>query len=89
MDIFNVLTLEVAHRVPHMPEGRLDGIRHAMRLTEDAAVIQSYRLLAHALVERLRDTLQAIARFDQEIAAVAPTLPDYSLFNTLPGSARY
>lgn len=35
---------------------------------------------------QLRVTLQAIARFDQEIAAVAPTLPDYSLFNTLPGS---
>ena len=73
-------------RRTHLIAERLDGIRHAMPLTEDAAVIQSYRLFALALVEQLRVTLQAIARFDQEIAAVAPTLPDYSLFNALPGS---
>ncbi|MGH8283365.1 MAG: transposase, partial [Gammaproteobacteria bacterium] len=73
-------------RRTHLIAERLDGIRHAMPLTEDVAVIQSYRLFTLALVDQLRVTLQAIARFDQEIAAVAPTLPDYSLFNTLPGS---
>lgn len=73
-------------RRTHLVAERLDGIRHAMPLTEDVAVIQSYRLFVLALVEQLRVTLQAIARFDQEIAAVAPTLPDYSLFDALPGS---
>ena len=73
-------------RRTHLIAERLDGIRHAMPLTEDVAVIQSYRLFTMALVEQLRATLQAIARFDQEIAAVAPTLPDYALFDALPGS---
>ena len=73
-------------RRPRLIAERVDGIRHAMPLTEDIAVIRSYRLFTLALVDQLRVTLQAIARLDQEIAAIAPTLPDYSLFNTLPGS---
>jgi len=37
-------------------------------------------------VEQLRVTLQAIERFDAEIAAVSETLPDYALFRALPGA---
>jgi transposase len=39
-----------------------------------------------ALVEQLRVTLQAIERFDAEIASVSQTLPDYALFSALPGA---
>src|ERR1700737_4045809 len=39
-----------------------------------------------ALVEQLRVTLQAIDRFDAEIATISQTLPDYSLFRALPGA---
>ena len=44
--------------------------------------------LAQVLVEQIRITLQAIDRFDQEIAALAPTLPDYVLFSNLPGAGQ-
>ena len=36
--------------------------------------------------ERLRTTLAAIERFDQQIEAVAQTIPDYPLFRALPGA---
>jgi transposase len=65
---------------------RLRAIRTAMPLTEDPAVITTHQLLAIALVEQLQVMLGAIDRFDQEIAALAPTLPDYALFEALPGS---
>jgi transposase len=35
------------------------------------------------LVEQLRTTLQAIERFDREIAEFAPRLPDYCLFHDI------
>jgi transposase len=40
-------------------------------------------------VDQLRTTLTAINRFDEEIAAVASTLPDYALFQSLPGAGPH
>jgi transposase len=65
---------------------RVEGIKSAIPLTEDVAVIQSFHLLAITLVDQLRVLLQAIARFDEEIALVASELPDYNFFSKLPGS---
>jgi transposase len=65
---------------------RVQAIHTAMPLTEDPAVITTHQLLAEALVEQLQVTLRAIDRFDQAIAVLAPTLPDYALFEALPGS---
>jgi transposase len=65
---------------------RLQAIHTAMPLTNDPAVITTHQLLATALVEQLQVMLQAIDRFDAQIAILAPTLPDYSLFHALPGS---
>ena len=65
---------------------RVEGIKSAIPLTQDVAVIQSFQLLAITLVDQLRTLLRAIARFDEEIALVTPKLPDYKLFSTLPGS---
>jgi transposase len=73
-------------RFSNVTERRLHSIRHATALTEDGAVIQPCQLLVQALVEQLRATLHAIDRFDEEIAAVAETLPDYKLFAALPGA---
>ncbi len=73
-------------RRPAVVVRRVEGIKSAMPLTEDAAVIQSFQLLAIALVDQLRALLHAIARFDQAIALAAPKLPDYKLFSALPGS---
>lgn len=63
---------------------RLDGIRNALASIGDVAVIQSHRLFAMALIDQLRAMLQAIERFDVEIADVARTLPDYAPFSATP-----
>ena len=63
---------------------RLHAIKSAIPLTDDPAVVIPNQLLVHALVEQLRATLQAIERFDTEIATVSETLPDYALFRALP-----
>jgi transposase len=65
---------------------RVQAIRVAMPLTDDPAVITTHQLLAEALIEQLQVMLQAIDRFDAQIASLAPTLPDYALFHALPGS---
>ena len=67
-------------------EERLSAIKNATSLTEDIAVITPHRLLAQALADQLRVTLQAIERFDAEISAISQTLPDSSLFRALPGA---
>jgi transposase len=76
------------HRVrsAKLVEERLAAIKSATSLTEDIAVITPHRLLAQALVDQLRVTLQAIERFDAEISAISQTLPDYPLFRDLPGA---
>jgi transposase len=65
---------------------RVQAIHAAMPLTEDPAVITTHQLLTEALIEQLQVILQAIDRFDAQIARLAPTFPDYALFQTLPGS---
>ena len=67
-------------------EARLRAIKNATPLTDDVAVIRPNQLLVLALVDQLRVTLQAIDRFDAEIAAVSDTLPDYALFRALPAA---
>ena len=73
-------------RFAKLIEARLSAIRAAQPLTHDLAVITAYQLQALALVNLLRVTLQAIERYDDEIALLAPTLPDYALFSALPGA---
>lgn len=68
---------------------RLESIKAAVPLTVDPGVIEPCRLHTLALVEQLRVTLQAINRFDREIANLAPTLPDYPLFQALPGAGPH
>ena len=73
-------------RYPHIVAERLQAILQATPLTFDAGVIVPNRLLVEVLVQQLRVVLQAIGRFDLAIAPLAPTLPDYALFSTLPGA---
>jgi transposase len=65
---------------------RIQGIKTAKPLTFDVAVITAHRLQALAQVDQLRITLEAIGRFDDAIATLAPKLPDYALFDALPGA---
>jgi len=74
-------------RFERVIEARLCAIKSATPLTHDMAVITAYQLQVEALVEQLRVTLKAIARFDAEIASTAAKLPDYALlFKPLPGA---
>ncbi len=84
-------TLEAFFHVHHCRSAtrigeRLRSIRSAAALTDDPAIIGPCRLYVLALVGQLRAVLNAIAQFDREIAAVAHTLPDYALFDSLPGA---
>jgi len=76
-------------RRPQVIQSRLDSIKAARPLTEDPGVIVPGRLHALMLVEQLRVTLHAIDQFDREIANLAPTLPDYVLFQGLPGAGPH
>jgi transposase len=67
-------------------EARLASIKAAVPLTLDDAVIIPYRLQALVLVEQLKVTLDAIKRYDREIAEVASKHTDYALFSALPGA---
>lgn len=49
-------------------------------------MIEPNRLLVEALVGQLRLLLQAVDRFEHQIAQLAPTLGDYGLFASFPGA---
>src|ERR1700686_144366 len=70
-------------------EGRLQLIRCAVSLTDDPGIVAPHRLHALMLVAQLRTALAAIDVFDKEIATVARTLPDFDLFDSLPGAGPH
>lgn len=76
-------------RRPHVIARRLEAIKAAVPLTQDAGVIVPCRLHAMVLVEQLRVALHSIDQFDRAIAELAPTLPDYLLFQGLPGAGPH
>ena len=73
-------------RFSNVLDARLKSIKAATPLTLDAAVVAPYSLQALVLTDQLRVTLQAIRRYDDEIAEIAPKHPDYGLFSALPGA---
>ena len=73
-------------RFANVLQARLKSIKAAKPLTLDKAVVMPHRLQALVLVDLLRVTLQAIQRFDDEIAELAPKHADYALFSSLPGA---
>lgn len=72
----------------HIIEQRFNAIKAAQPLTQDNAVIEPHKLYAIVLVEQLQVLLQAIDRYDDEIAELASTHPDYELFSLLPGAGN-
>lgn len=74
---------------PHVIERRIVAIKTAQPLTDDVAVIDAHQLHAQVLADQLRVTLQAIKRYDEQIAQIAPTHPDYALFSSLPGAGPH
>ncbi|MFM0572780.1 transposase [Paraburkholderia caledonica] len=76
-------------RRPKLIETRLEFIRSATSLTEDPGIVSPCRLHALTLVAQLRTALAAIDVFDREISTVARTLPDFALFEGLPGAGPH
>ena len=76
------------HRVyrHQLVEGRIKAIRCATALTDDPGVIEPCTVHALALAEQLRVTIALIKRFDETIAKLVPSMPDYELFAALPGA---
>lgn len=74
-------------RFARVIERRLEGIEAADPLTEDAAVIEAYRMQVQVLVAQIRATLAGIAQYEEAIEATSVALPDYHLlFSPLPGA---
>jgi len=73
-------------RYAQVIEQRIKAIKTATALTTDRGIIEPNARLVQALVSQLRVTLDAIQRFDTEIATLAQSLTDYSLFKSLPGA---
>ena len=61
-------------------------IAEAQPLTEDAALIVSSSLMAHALTCQIRDVAGAIERFDRPIKERFQQHDDYTLFHSFPGA---
>ena len=79
-------SLSTTCAIRHIVEERLQAILQATPLTSDAGVIGPNRLLVEASSSSDGSCSRPSSRFDLEIAPLAPTLPDYALFRTLPGA---
>jgi transposase len=67
-------------------EARLELVKTARALTEDAAIIEPARHLVTALAGVLKALHQAIAALDQAIAQAFDQHPDAAVFRSLPGA---
>jgi transposase len=65
---------------------RIDAIRSERPLTSDPAIIEPALAVVATLVPQLRALSAGIARLDADIAARCEALPDFKLFNELPGA---
>jgi transposase len=80
------LYLDYGRPRPEQLQQRLDKIRQARSLTTDPAVVLSSSMMVQVLVEQLLPLLDAIERFNRQIAAIFRKHPDRSLFECLPGA---
>ena len=80
------LYLDYGRPRPEQLEQRLDQIRRARPLTEDAAAVLSGSMMVQALAEQVRSLIATLEQFDQQIAALFRKHPDRFLFEGLPGA---
>lgn len=73
-------------RYSRIINARLEQIETAVSLTEDRALIDSYKLQVQALARQLKLSLEGIADYDQAISECFNSLPDAELFSALPGA---
>jgi transposase len=65
---------------------RIDAIQSEEPLTTDSAIIDPLLLLVETTIPQLHAVNTAVERFDAEIASLCPKLPDFELFDSLPGA---
>jgi transposase len=65
---------------------RLESIRKAIPATTDAAVLASSSTAIVGWATLLKQVLAVIAVYDEKIAALARSHPDYTLMNSFPGA---
>ena len=65
---------------------RLAALAAAVPLTRDQGVIGPAKLMVEALLPQLRSLSVAIERFEDEIQRVCGELPDFPIFDALPGA---
>lgn len=73
-------------RAKPLTEQRIEVIAKAIPLTNDSSVLESHQLLATTLSNQLLTVIKAIKTFDIEIEQLFETMPDATLFKSLPGT---
>jgi transposase len=71
---------------PAINQQRMDGIRHAIPVTTDQAVIRSSVMVVHALVEHVRGLAEALRRCEREIEGLTRSHADVPIVASLPGA---
>ena len=69
-------------------ERRVSALKEALPLVTDRAVIASSVLMTRALAAQMKTTLEAIAEFDAEIAALCAVNEEFALMQSLPGAGQ-
>jgi transposase len=65
---------------------RLERIAHAVPLTDETALLDTFALRVQLICRQLQLVTRAVAQYDHQIAALFPTHPDYAIFDSLPGA---
>jgi transposase len=73
-------------RYTQVNQQRIDAIKAAVALTDDAGVIEPNRILIDILMPQLKHLLDGIKQLDLEIRRRYRTLDDRYLFDSLPGA---
>jgi transposase len=73
-------------RSPRLLAQRRDLIRQAVPLTDEAAIVEPFVLRVQLTCRQLDLVREAIATFDEQIAAVFAAHPDRAIFQSLPGA---
>jgi transposase len=67
-------------------EERIKRIKEAVALTEDPAVVLAGSMMVRTITAQIRVLIEAVAKFDIEIAQLFQKHPDRPIFKSLPGA---
>jgi len=65
---------------------RLERIAQAVPLTDETALLDTFALRVQLICRQLELVTQAVAQYDQQIAAAFAAHPDHAIFASLPGA---